>query len=57
MPCGFDGGLFLVPRSEYLARGLLRSFTANLPDAIGASREVELLRSEVGLYNPWALTT
>jgi hypothetical protein len=40
MPCGFDVdvSLFLVPRtgySEYLARGLLRSFTANPPDAIG----------------------
>jgi hypothetical protein len=47
MPCGFDGSLCLVPRNEYLARGLLRSGTANLPDAIGASREVALLRSEV----------
>ena len=42
-------GLFLVSRNENLARGRLRSFTAILPDAIGASREVQLLKSEVEL--------
>jgi hypothetical protein len=49
MRCRFDGSLFLVPRSEYLTRGRLRSFTAILPDAIGASPEVQLLKSEVQL--------